>query len=410
MKLKSTKGGIYTGLFSRAWSRITNRSPTSGAVFKMMALDGETFVWNDNIYKSDIVMSAIRPYVHAIGKTVAKHIMETVKNDGSRDIKVNPEPYIRFLLEEPNPYTTGQKFREQLAASLMINNHAFALIVRDENGFPSAMYFMNATMAQAVYDAAGNLSIRFYFLDGKTMLVSYADLIHLRGDVNIGSEFFGGSKVDLLMPLMELIGTIDRGVIKSIKNSGVIRWLLKFANSTRPEDLETNAKRFSEQFLGADSGTGVAAVDSKAEAIQVKPNDHAPNTIQADRTINRFYAALNTNKKIVTSDFTEDEWNAYYESVVEPDVIQMGAEFTRKLFSRKKRSFGNYIVFESSNLATASMSTKLSLRELVDRGAMSPNEWRSTLNLAPAPGGDVYIRRLDTAAIEESEVKTSGTN
>ena len=377
----------------------------------MMALDGETFVWNDNIYKSDIVMSAIRPYVHAIGKAVAKHIVEKVKEeDGSRDIRVNPKPYIRFLLEEPNPYTTGQKFQEQLAASLMINNHAFALIVRDENGFPMAMYFLNATMAQAVYDAAGNLSIRFYFLDGKSMLLPYTDLIHLRGDVNIGSEFFGGSKVELLMPLMELIGTIDRGVIKSIKNSGVIRWLLKFSNSTRPEDLEANAARFSKQFLGAESGTGVAAVDSKAEAIQVKPNDHAPNTIQADRTIGRFYAALNTNKKIVTSDFTEDEWNAYYESVVEPDVIQMGNEFTRKLFSRKERSCGNYIVFESSNLATASMATKLALRELVDRGAMSPNEWRATFNMAPAPGGDVYIRRLDTAAIKESEVNANGTN
>lgn len=376
----------------------------------MMALDGDTFVWNENVYKSDIVMSAIRPYVHAIGKAVAKHIMETVHEDGSRDIKVNPEPYIRFLLEEPNPYTTGQKFREQMAASLKINNHAFALIVRDENGLPTATYFMNATMAQAKYDAAGNLSIRFYFLDGKTLLVPYADLIHLRGDMNIGGDFFGGSKVDLLLPLMELIGTIDRGVIKSIKNSGVIRWLLKFSNSIRPEDLETNAARFSKQFLGADSGTGVAAVDSKAEAIQINPQDHAPNTIQADRTINRFYAALNTNKKIVTSEFTEDEWNAYYESEVEPDIIQMGDEYTRKLFSRKKRSYGNYIVFESSNLSTASMATKLALKEMVDRGAMSPNEWRATFNMAPAPGGDVYIRRLDTAAIDESEVNTSGTN
>lgn len=376
----------------------------------MMALDGETFVWNDNIYKSDIVISAIRPYVHAIGKAVAKHIVEKVKDDGSRDIKVNPEPYIRFLLEEPNPYTTGQKFQEQLAASLKINNHAFALIVRDENGFPNAMYFMNATMAQAKYDAAGNLSILFYFLDGKTLLVPYSDLIHLRGDMNIGGEFFGGSKVELLLPLMELIGTIDRGVIKSIKNSGVIRWLLKFGTATRPEDLEANAARFSKQFLGADSGTGVAAVDSKAEAIQISPQDHAPNTIQADRTITRFYAALNTNKKIVTSSFTEDEWNAYYESEVEPDIIQMGNEYTRKLFSRKQRGFGNYIAFESSNLSTASMATKLALKDMVDRGAMSPNEWRSTFNLAPAPGGDVYIRRLDTAAIKESEVKTSGTN
>lgn len=374
-----------------------------------MAMDGETFIWNDNIYKSDIVMSTIRPYVHAIGKAVAKHIMETINQDGTRDVKVNPEPYIRFLLEEPNPYTTGQKFREQLATALKINNHAFAWIVRDENGLPMQMYFINATAAQSVYDSAGKLSIRFYFPNGKQALVPYEDLIHLRGDVNTGSDFFGGSKVELLMPLMELLGTIDRGVIHSIKNSGIIRWLLKFSNSTRPEDLAENARTFSQQFLGSENGTGVAAVDSKSEAIQIKPNDHAPNTIQADRTVRRIYAALNTNEKIVTSCFTEDEWNAYYESEVEPDIIQMGDEFTRKLFSRKKRGFGNYIVFESSNLSTASMATKLALREMVDRGAMTPNEWRATFNMAPAPGGDVFIRRLDTAAIE-SEVKPNGAN
>lgn len=376
----------------------------------MVSMDGEAFVWNDNLYQSDIVMSAIRPYVNAIGKTVAKHIVETVKEDGSRDIKVNPEPYIRFLLENPNPFTTGQKFREQLATSLKINNHAFALIVRDENGLPTAMYHLNATMATTEYDSAGRLSIRFYFLNGKSFVFCYSDLIHLRGDVGIGHEFFGGSKVDQLLPLMEVIGTIDRGIVSAIKNSAVIRWLLKFTTSMRKEDLTANAKAFAEQFLGTETGYGVAATDSKSEAVQIKPNDFVPNAYQTDRTIKRFYAALNTNEKIVTSAFTEDEWNAYYESQVEPDVIQMSDVFTQALFSRKKRSFGNRIIFEASNLATASMATKLSLKEMVDRGALSPNEWRGVFNMAPVPGGDVYIRRLDTAEVKESEVNANEAN
>lgn len=376
----------------------------------MIVQQGESFVWNDQVYKSDIVMSAIRPYVKAIGKTVAKHIAETVNPDGSREIKVNPEPWVRFFLEEPNPYTSGQKFREQLATSLIVNNHAFALLVRDENGFPAQSYFLNATMAQAEFTDAGRLKIRFYFLNGKSSVFDYEDLIHLRGDMGSGQEFFGGSKVDLLLPLMEKLGTIDRGIIAAIKNSAVIRWLLKFTNSQRPEDLEENAKKFAKQFLGADTGYGVAAVDSKAEAIQIKPNDFVPNALQTDRTIKRFYAALNTNEKIVTSDYTEDEWNAYYEAQVEPDVIQLGDEFTRKLFSRKKRSFGNRIIFEASNLATASMATKLALKEMVDRGAMSPNEWRAVFNRGPVPGGDVYIRRLDTAEIKESGVNTNEAN
>lgn len=383
---------------------MSNRSPTTqSTVYKLAAVEGDAIIWNGNVYKSDIVMSAIRPYVHAIGKTVAKHIQETCDANGERHIKVNPEPYIRFLLEEPNPLLTGQKLQEWMAATLKINNHAFTLIVRDENGFPTALYPINATMAVAEYDDAGHLYIRFYMPKGDQFVFAYSDLIHLRGDPQTGGDFFGGSRVEQLLPLMEQIGTIDSGIISAIKNGAVIRWLLRFSTNIKPEDLQKKAKEFADQFLRTESGFGVAATDSKSEAVQIKPNDYVPTSALTDRIIKRFYAAINTNEKIVTSDFTEDEWNSYYETEVEPDVIQLGNEYTRKLFSRRKRSCGNYIMFEANNLATASMATKLALKEMVDRGAMTPNEWRQTLNRAPVPGGDKPIRRLDTAVVEESE-------
>ncbi len=372
----------------------------------MVSFDGNAFAWNGNLYKSDIVMSAIRPYVNAMGKAVGKHIMETVDSNGARDIRVNPEPYMRFLLEEPNPIMTGQKYQEWMAACLKINNHAFSLIVRDENGLPLALYPVNATMAVAEYDKTGRLFIRFYMYNGKVFVFPYSDLIHLRGDMTVG-DFWGGSKADQLVPLMEKIGTIDRGIINAIKSSAVIRWLLKFSNALRPEDLKAKANEFAEQFLQAGTGIGVAATDSKSEAIQIKPTDYVPNSTHTEQTVSRFYAALNTNKSIVTSDYTEDQWNAYYEAQVEPDIIQFGLEHTRKLFTRKKRSFGNYLMWESANLSTASMNTKLNLKEMVDRGAMTPNEWRSTFNMAPLPGGDKPIRRLDTAVVESEEVNAA---
>ena len=40
---------------------------------------------------------------------------------------------------------------------------------------------------------------------------------------------------------------------------------------------------------------------------------------------------------------------------------------------------------------------------MVDRGAMTPNEWRSILNMAPIEGGDVPIRRLDTQVVNMIE-------
>src|SRR5690606_1925229 len=110
-----------------------------------------------------------------------------------------------------------------------------------------------------------------------------------------------------------------------------------------------------------------------------------------------------TNDKIVQSKYNEDEWNAYYESVIEPVAMQLSGEFTRKLFSRTERGHGNKIVFESSSLQYASMQTKLGLVSMVDRGALLPNEWRKIMNLQPIEGGDKPIRRLDTAEVKGGE-------
>ena len=48
-----------------------------------------------------------------------------------------------------------------------------------------------------------------------------------------------------------------------------------------------------------------------------------------------------------------------------------------------------------------SFSTKMQLQQMVDRGALTPNEWREVFNLAPVDGGDQPIRRLDTAVVNQ---------
>lgn len=120
-----------------------------------------------------------------------------------------------------------------------------------------------------------------------------------------------------------------------------------------------------------------------------------------DKTIDRIYNFFNTNKNIIQSSFNEDGWISYYEAEIEPVVMQLSGEYTRKIFSRRERGFGNKIVFESTNLSFASMQTKLGLVQFVDRGIMNPNEVREILNLAPIAEGDVYVRRLDTRPTTE---------
>ena len=360
------------------------------------------YMWNGKLFQSDIVRACIRPKVKAIGKLVGKHIRTTIQSDGSKRIEVNPDAYLRFLLEEPNPYMTGQMLQEKLATQLALNNNAFAVIIRDEFGYPVEIYPVPATTVEAIYDSQANLYLKFYFKNGKRSTFPYADIIHLRQDFN-DNDIFGESPAPALTSLMEIINTTDQGIVKAVKNGAIIKWLMKFVTAMRPEDLKDQAQKFVDNYLSLETNTmGVAAVDSKADIKQIDPKDYVPNALILDRVTQRIYSFFNTNINIVQSKYTEDEWNAYYESEVEPLSVQLSGEYTRKIFSRRERGFGNKIYFEASNLQWASLSTKLSFMQMVDRGAMTPNEWRETMSLAPIEGGDKPIRRLDTAPVNAS--------
>lgn len=358
------------------------------------------FTYNGKMYQSDIVRACIRPKIKAIGKLTAKHIRVTITAQ-TQKLTVNPEPYIRFLLEEPNQYMTGQMLQEKLAAQLILNNNAFAVILRDENGFPNAIFPVAAMQADAVYDAAGNLYLKFYMQNGQVFTFAYDDVIHLRGDF-YENDIFGDTIAPAIIPLMEIVTTTDQGIVKAIRNSAVIRWLLMFNSSMRSEDIQQRAQDFANSFLNVSTGTGVAAVDAKAEAKQIDPKDYVPNAAQMDKTTARIYALFNTNERIVTSIANEDEQSAYFDAEIEPVLKQLSGEYTRKLFSRRERSCGNRIVFEASAWDFASTKTKLDLLQMVDRGALTPNEWRRAFNLAPVPGGDKPIRRLDTQPVDQN--------
>lgn len=380
------------GIFSKKNEAITVSQ------YKMVTERGEGFYsYNGNLYASDIVRSCIRPKTQAIGKAVAKHI-----RTDQVTTQVNPEVYIRFLLEEPNPYMSGQMLQEKLANQLALNNNAFALIERNENGLATSIYPINSSSVEALENNQGQVFLRF-LIKGKYYTFKYSDVIHLRRDFN-GNDIFGENPAKALTQLMDIISTTDQGIVKAIKNSNIIKWLLKFNTTLREEDIKRQTKEFVDSFLSIDSeASGAAATDAKFDAQQVDPKNYVPNSTQTKGTVDRIYSFFNTNENIIQSSYNEDQWISYYEAEIEPVLIQMSNEFTRKLFTRRERGFGNKIIFESSNLNFASMQTKLNLVQFVDRGIMNPDEVRAILNMAPIPDGlgQAYIRRLDTREIEE---------
>ncbi|HBF6327938.1 TPA: phage portal protein [Clostridioides difficile] len=379
-------------------SKKKNKEAPGKVMMELISDSGNGFYsWHGNLYKSDIVRSIIRPKAKAVGKMTAKHI-----RSNETEFKTNPEIYIKFLLENPNPFMSGQILQEKMVTQLELNSNAFAVIIKDDYNMPTQIYPLNALNVEAIYENEV-LFLKFLLRNGKIVSYPYSDIIHLRKDFN-ENDLFGTSPAKVLEPIMEVVNTTDQGVVKAIKNSNTIKWLLKFKTALRPDDIKKEVKSFEKKYLQIDSEAGgAAATDSKYDAEQVKAESYVPNAAQMDKAIQRLYSFFNTNEKIIQSKYSEDEWNAYYESEIEPVGLQLSNQYTEKLFTRKARSFGNEIVFEASNLQYASMSTKLNLVQMVDRGSLTPNEWRKIMNLSPIENGDKPVRRLDTAVVEGGE-------
>lgn len=364
---------------------------------EMLAMENNRiYAWDGRVYKSDIIRACIRPKARAIGKLQAKHI-----RNGPEGILINPEIYMKFLLEEPNPLMSGQVMMEKVVTQFQLNNNAFIRIVRDINGLPVQLYPVNCLFVEAEFSDLGELFLKFTLKNGKCVRYPYTDIIHLRQDVN-DNDLFGEKPHDVLAPLMKVVTTTDQGIVNAVKNGNIIRWLLNFKQSLRKEDIKREVKEFTDDFLNMEESEGGAiATDPKYDAKQVEPKDYVPNAAIFDKTLQRLYSYFNTNEKIIQNRYDEDDWNAYHEGEIEPFALQLSNEFTRKLFSRRDRAEnGDIIIFEATDLQHASMNTKLQLVQMVDRGGMPLNEWRRALNLPPINGGDKLIRRLDTATVK----------
>jgi len=380
----------------------SRKNPTSGTYYKLLNSYSDLVKWSGNIYNSDIVRAAIRPKVNAIGKLNPTHIRGTGKK-----MRINPDIKLLMLLNKPNPYMSMQDFLSKITWQREINHNAFAYIQRDERNNPIAIYPVPYSSVRLM-DIEGEMFVEFRFsLISSKMTVPYIDLIHLRKDFN-EHDIFGDSGYQAIKDIMEVITTTDSGIVTAVKNSAVIKWILKFKSVLKPEDIELQVDEFVKNYLSIeDGGKGAAASDPRFDLEQVKHENFVPNAAQAKETKQRLYDYFGVNDAIVQNKYNEDEYNAFYESEIEPIIIQLSNAFTNALFNSNQQSFGNKIIFEASNLAYASMNTKLNLLQMVDRGAMTPNEWRLVLNLSPIEGGDKPIRRLDTALVDDDKQKGS---
>ena len=358
--------------------------------------------WGGDPYTRQVVREAIDAIARNAAKLKPRHIRRiegaTVAGGGQLD---------RLLAVRPNRNMSAYDLLYKVVTTLQADNNAF-LYPEWEGGALVAIWPVSCTRAEFLADELGTVYVRFWLRDGKPKVLPYAEVIHIRRHF-YESELAGEDNAPL-NDALEVIRITNEGIANAVKTSGHLRGLLKFTAMLKPDDIKKQRDDFVADYLSVDNEGGIAALDAKADYAELKTDPKVINAPQMQELRNSIYRYFGVNEAIVGSKYSENEWAAFYESVIEPIAVQLSLEFTAKMFTERERGHGNEIVFEANRLQYASVSTKLDLREMVDRGALTPNEWREAFNLGPVEGGDKPLRRLDTGVVSPSGQTNEGGN
>lgn len=333
---------------------------------------------SSNIYDSKVARQCIDRIATHCAKLIPKHIQYCIGN--------NIKGEINFLLQnEPNPLMNTYDFIYKTISMLYTDSNAFVYIAKDKEGFITGFYPVLALNYDLLQDRANNLYLKFNFVNGKEYTLPYLELIHLRLFYN-KNDIFGTSNKVLLTDI-ESAHTASEGIKNAIKTSNNLKGIIKYDAVLKEKDIKASKEAFVRDFLNLENESGIAAIDGKGDFKEINLKPITLDKDQLERVNYNIFDYFGISEKIVNNSYSSEEWNAFFEGVIEPRAIQMSGAFTNKIFSYKARRDGHKIVFTTNRLQYASLSNKINLIKVAGAfGLLTKDDGREILDMAPLGG------------------------
>lgn len=362
--------------------------------------------FSGDAYSNDIYRSAVDAIARNAGKLKARHIVYS-KKDSQR---MEGDQYLnRVLSVRPNEYMTSYDFIYKLVTHYYLFNNAFAFLQKDDRGNLQAIYPLSPTNVEFMTDPSGKMYCHFLFASGYEVTLPYSDVFHVRRHFN-SNDLLGDTNTAIL-PALDLAHTQSEGLENAIKSSATIRGIIKYASVLSEEKIREGKEAFVKDYLSAQNHGGVAALDGKFDYVPINDDPVNIDDKQIESVKKKIYEYLGISESIVNSNYSEDEWSAFYESVLEPLALQFSLELTEKIFTPREQTFGNKIILESNRLQFASNESKTNmLKELVPLGLLTTNQALEILNLPPVEDGNKRLQSLNFVNQDKADQYQVGGN
>lgn len=354
-------------------------------------LDGYTPIYtnyNGSIYE----MLQTKAIINTIATDCGKAIPELAKKNKK----------IEYMLKhKPNHYMSTSDFIERVVTNYLCDNNSFIVPILDEFDRTVGLYPIQYSQVSAV-DVAGELYLKYNFLNGEQRVIEYSKVGHLRR-MQYKNDIYGDSN-SALNQTLNIIHAQNQASENILKQNGVVRFMGQLNEQLiDKKDFEDQRELFTSTNLTADN-KGMMIYDSRYKEIkQIESKAIYLDETQQNLIDENLKNYFGVSKNVIQHNFQNDyEWNSYYEGVIEPILIKLGEAITPLIYTESQIMAGNYVYMTTNRLQYMSNESKLSFSsQMFDRGIICGNDVCDVWNLAHYDGGDKHYIRKEYAEIEK---------
>lgn len=338
-------------------------------------------IYLDNIYNKIATDVAMLKF---------KHVKITEDSDGLQKMDYyKHSDLMEVLTVNPNDYVTPVVFVADIVRTMLKNGIAVVL-PKYENGTLKSLWL--ADSFDLIEDHKIHLTVKnqSYTLDINSVWI------------------FENPKQNISAQLGQITKLIDdnlRAVSYKISRQGnTLKGLLKMPFNSEDEEMKKKAEERVSNILDAAKNSGIGYLDKKEEFLELNNNYNTASPEELEFLKNQLYQAFGINEKLFNCDYTEEQYRAYFSSVLKVYQRVIEQEINRKYFSKTARTQGQTLIvyFDMFDIASLKDLNNFAFDSKYS-GILNANEIRNIFGYGGYEGGDVYETNKNAVQITRGD-------
>jgi len=142
-------------------------------------------------------------------------------------------------------------------------------------------------------------------------------------------------------------------------------------------------------------------LDMKGEFKDIKIDPKVIDQDTMDFLQNKVLNWYGVSVPILTGDYTDDQYQAFYEKTLEPVVISLHQAFSKTIFTQRELDVGNEIAFFQKLMMYLSTKSKLELLKTAgEQGLLTDDQKLAILGYPPLEDGTGHRRTMSLNYID----------